>query len=160
MKTRSRREGKKTIKIKRIRAVYDRCTITEEMNSYVEPLKKFCNSAQVFQTFRFLRNETKEYVLSLHLDAKYRVCCVDEVAIGSLNEAIVHPREVFKSALLSSAAAIVLIHNHPSGDPTPSKIDFEITDRLKKAAELLGVRLLDHIIIGDDYVSFADRGLL
>ncbi len=166
MKTRSRRENKqnpeskKTINIKRIRAVYEKFTITEEMSPYAEPLKKFCNSEQVFQTFRFLQNETKECVLSLHLDAKNRICCVDEVAIGSLDEAIVHPREVFKSALLSSAAAIVLIHNHPSGDPTPSKMDFEITDRLKKAAEVLGVRLLDHIIIGDDYVSFADRGLL
>lgn len=166
MKTRSGQENnrntesKKTIKLKRIRAVYEKFTITEEMNSYVEPLKKFCNSAQVFQVFRFLQNETKECVLSLHLDAKNRVCCVDEVAVGSLNEAIVHPREVFKSALLSSAAAIILIHNHPSGDPAPSKIDFEITDRLKMAAEVLGVRLLDHIIIGDDYFSFADKGLL
>ena len=166
MKTRSGQEDnkngdkKKTIKLKRIKAVYEKFTITEETNSYVEPFKKFSNSAQVFQTFKFLQNETKECVLSIHLDAKHRVCCVDEVATGSLDEAIVHPREVFKSALLSSAAAIILVHNHPSGDSTPSKIDFEITERLKKAAEVLGVKLLDHIIIGDGYVSFADRGLL
>ena len=73
----------------------------------------------------------------------------------------VHPREIFKSCLLSSAAAIILLHNHPSGDPTPSREDLELTGRLNDSGELLGIRVLDHIIIGSGcYVSLADRGLL
>jgi DNA repair protein RadC len=85
---------------------------------------------------------------------------VDEVSVGSLNQSIVHPRELFKTALLSSAAAIILVHNHPSGDPTPSREDIEITRRLKEAGEILGVKLLDHIIVGSSYLSFTERGLL
>jgi hypothetical protein len=69
-------------------------------------------------------------------------------------------REVYKSALLSSAAAIIILHNHPTGDPAPSREDIEITRRLKEAGEIIGVRLLDHIIIGDSFVSFVERGLL
>jgi DNA repair protein RadC len=77
-----------------------------------------------------------------------------------LNQSIVHPRELFKTALLSSAAAIILVHNHPTGDPTPSREDIEITRRLKEAGEILGVKLLDHIVIGSSYISFVERGLL
>ena len=104
--------------------------------------------------------ETKEHFLCVHLDGKNRLSCVDRVAVGSLNSAIVHPREVFKTALLSSAAALILIHNHPSGDPTPSREDLELTGRLKEAGELLGIKVLDHVIIGDTYVSLCERGLL
>ena len=96
----------------------------------------------------------------MHLDGKNRICCVDEVSVGSLNQSIVHPREVFKTALLSSAAAIIILHNHPSGDPSPSREDIEITRRLKDAGDIIGVRLLDHIVIGDTYCSFVERGLL
>ena len=150
----------KTIKFKQIKAVYEKFIITEEMSPYVEPLKKFSSSKQVFETFKFLQNETKEYFITLHLDAKNRICCIDEVSIGSLSQAVVHPREVFKTALLSSAAAIILLHNHPSGDPTPSREDIELTKRLKEAGEVIGIRVLDHIIIGDNYVSFADQDLV
>jgi len=110
--------------------------------------------------FSFLNQETKEYFLTLHLDGKNRIVCMEEVSVGSLNQSIVHPREVFKTALLSSAAAIVLIHNHPSGDPTPSREDREITRRLKEGGDLLGIRVLDHIIVGESYLSFVEQGLL
>ena len=80
--------------------------------------------------------------------------------MGSLNQSIVHPREVFKTALLSSAAAIILIHNHPTGDTTPSSEDFEVTRRLQEAGTLLGIKVLDHIIIGTSYYSFAEMGVI
>lgn len=89
-----------------------------------------------------------------------RILCIDRVSVGSLNQSIVHPREVFKSAVYSSAAAIILVHNHPSLDPAPSREDIEITRRLKECGELLGIKLLDHIIVGDSYVSFVERGML
>ena len=80
---------------------------------------------------------------------------------GSLTVALVHPREVFAFAVRESAAAVILLHNHPSGDPTPSLEDRQLTDRLVAVEKLLGIRVLDHVIIGDSrYVSFADEGWL
>jgi DNA repair protein RadC len=107
-----------------------------------------------------LMKETKEQFLTLHLDGKNRIICMDLVSIGSLNQSIVHPREVFKTALLSNAAALILIHQHPTGDPTPSSEDLSITRRLKEAGEIMGIKVLDHIIIGETYLSFVERGLL
>jgi DNA repair protein RadC len=150
----------RSIKIKRIKAVFDTLTIREEVSSYLPPSTRFTSPKQIFDLFSFLRNETKEYFITLHLDGKNRISCMEEVSVGSLNQSIVHPREVFKTALLSSAAAIVLIHNHPSGDPLCSREDREITRRLKEAGDLLGIRVLDHIIIGDSYMSFVEQGLL
>src|SRR6266481_698775 len=97
----------------------------------------------------------REQFVVLVLDGKNRVVGFNVVSIGSLTAALVHPREVFKAAILSNAAALILVHNHPSGDPTPSAEDRAITDRLRKGAELLGMSLLDHVVIGDGrYVSF------
>lgn len=90
-----------------------------------------------------------------------RIACVDCVSVGSLNQSIVHPREVFKTALISNAAALVLIHNHPSGDPSPSSEDIAITRRLKEAGDLLGVKVVDHVIVGTDgMVSLLERGVM
>ncbi|MBT0664495.1 DNA repair protein RadC [Geobacter pelophilus] len=150
----------RTIKLKQIRAVYETLTIKEELNRYLPPFTRYNSPEQVFTTFGYLRQETKEYFLAIHLDGKNRICCVDEVSVGSLNQSIVHPREVFKTALLSSAAAIILVHNHPTGDPTPSREDIEITRRLRETGDVIGVRVLDHIIIGDSYASFVSLGLL
>lgn len=150
----------RTIKIKRIRAVYETMTIKEEVSQYLKPFTRYTTPNQVFDTFSFLRRETKEYFFAIHLDGKNRICCVDEVSVGSLNQSVVVAREVYKTALLSSAAAIIILHNHPSGDPSPSREDIEITRRLKEAGEIIGVRLLDHIVIGDTYFSFVERGLL
>ena len=86
---------------------------------------------------------------------------MDLVSVGSLNQSIVHPREVFKSACLSNATALILIHQHPSGDSSPSSEEIAITRRLKEAGEILGIKVLDHIIVGDGkYQSFVERGLL
>ncbi len=85
-----------------------------------------------------------------------------EVSIGSLNASIVHPRELFKEAVKVSAASIVLVHNHPSGDPTPSGADVQLTRRLVKAGDVLGIEVLDHVVIGDggEHSSLRDLGLM
>lgn len=148
----------KTIRLKSIRSVYETHTVAE--GSCLRTGTRYTSAAEVYNTFCYLQQETKEHFLSLHLDGKNRILCVDPVSVGSLNQSIVHPRETFKHCLLSSAAALILIHNHPSGDPTPSAEDRTITKRLQEAGEILGIRILDHIIIGDTYYSFVENGLL
>ncbi len=151
----------KTIRLKQIKAMYEVLRIEEEVSSYLKTGTRFNSPAQVFETFKFLMKETKENFATLHLDGKNRVVCMDTVSVGSLNQSIVHPREVFKSACLSNAAAIILVHQHPSGDATPSREDIAITKRLKEAGEVMGIAVLDHIIVGDgEYTSFVERGLL
>jgi DNA repair protein RadC len=150
----------RSIKFKQIKAVYETLAVREEIGRYFEQGTRFTSPLQIFNIFSFLANETKEYFFTAHLDGKNRIVCIDQVSVGSLNQSIVHPREVFKTALLSSAAAIMLIHNHPSGDPQPSREDREITRRLKEAGDLLGIRVLDHIIIGETYMSFVEEGLM
>ena len=108
---------------------------------------------------KFLDELDREELIVACLNAKNEVNSVNVVSIGSLNNSIVHPREVFKTAILSNAASIVMIHNHPSGDVTPSKEDKEITLRIKESGTILGICLLDHIIIGNDtYYSFKEHG--
>lgn len=124
-------------------------------------MERFTSPRQIFDYFHHeLRDSRKELFITLLLDGKNRIVRRVEISVGSLNQSIVHPREVFKTACLSSAAAILLIHNHPTGDPAPSREDMEITRRLKEAGDLLGIKILDHIIIGDSYLSFVEQGLL
>ena len=93
------------------------------------------------------------------LDAKHAIIGVNIVSIGTLTLSLVHPREVFKPAILMNASALIGVHNHPSGDPTPSPEDRTLTARLRQAGELLGIALLDHLILGEEQVySFADQG--
>lgn len=100
----------------------------------------------------------KECFMVLHLDSKNRVIKDEVVSIGTLNVSVVHPREIFKSAIKESANSIVLVHNHPSGDPTPSKDDEEVTEKLFEAGALLNIKVLDHVIVGrDGYWSFNER---
>lgn len=127
----------------------------------LKPGDRYTSSSEVFSHYHArLRERKKEVFISLLLDSKNRLIreiCVSE---GSLNASLVHPREVFSPAVRESAAAVLFIHNHPSGDPAPSREDLELTRRLREAGELMGIRVLDHIIIGNgQYVSFADRGL-
>ncbi|HQU29743.1 MAG TPA: DNA repair protein RadC [Nitrospirales bacterium] len=97
----------------------------------------------------------------LLLNAKHKVMGVHTVSIGSLTVSIVHPREVYKAAILANAAAIIGIHNHPSGNPDPSPEDHALTKRLSEAGNILGITLLDHVIIGQNtHYSFADQGQL
>ncbi|HEV3408760.1 MAG TPA: DNA repair protein RadC, partial [Chthoniobacterales bacterium] len=108
----------------------------------------------------------KESLRVLLLDTRYRLLRMEEISRGSLNESIAHPREVFRPAIVSSAYAVIVAHNHPSGDPTPSQSDHSLTRRLAEAAELLQIKLLDHVIIGAPaegrlpYFSFKEAGVL
>lgn len=128
----------------------------------LESLERFTSPLQIFNHFHFsFRDRRKEYFLTLLLDGKNRIIRQEQISEGSLNQSIVHPREVFIAAVKESAAAVILVHNHPSGDPAPSREDREITRRLKESGEIMGIRVLDHIIIGDgSYYSFVEMGLL
>ena len=97
----------------------------------------------------------------LLLNTKNHVLSREEISIGSLNASIVHPREIFNIPLRKSAASIILVHNHPSGDPSPSQEDLEVTRRLVEAGNILGIAVRDHLIIVDGcYFSFKEKGLL
>jgi len=103
----------------------------------------------------------KEYFKIVMLNTKNQIIGIENISIGSLNSSIVHPREVFKEAIKRSSASIILAHNHPSGDPTPSKEDINITKRLIEGGEILGIKVLDHIIIGNNiYVSLKERDII
>ena len=108
-------------------------------------------------------NPDREHFVALLLDTKNRITGIHQVSQGSLNQSVVHPRETLKCAVLASAAAIILAHNHPSGDLTPSREDIEITRRLKEAGDILGIKVLDHIIVDTESgncSSFVNIGLL
>jgi len=106
-----------------------------------------------------LRDADREHFYVVLLSTKNHVLAVELVSVGSLSASIVHPREVFKPAIVASAAAIVVAHNHPSNDVTPSREDIEFTRRLAKAGELLGIRVLDHVIVCDgSYASLREAG--
>lgn len=108
---------------------------------------------------RELGQADREHFIVLHLNVKNRLLAKETISIGSLSANIVHPREVFRGAVMHGSAAIILAHNHPSGDTTPSREDKELTSRLCAAGELLGIRVLDHIIVGGSwYLSLADKG--
>ena len=103
----------------------------------------------------------KEYFKGIYLDSRKRIIKQETIFIGSLNESVVHPREIFKIALDENAAAIILVHNHPSGDPSPSSFDIEVTKELITAGNLLGIEILDHIIIGGNkFVSLKNKELI
>ncbi len=122
-----------------------------------EPLR---GSGDVYWHFRErLASEPREHFYAVLLDNKHRKIRDVAVSQGSLTASIVHPRDVFEPVVREAAAAVVFVHNHPSGDPTPSKEDIEITRRLREFGELMGVRVLGHVVIGKGrYVSFVDDG--
>jgi DNA repair protein RadC len=113
-----------------------------------------------------MRALDRESLRAVLLDTKHHLLRVIEISLGTLNESVAHPREVFRPVLLHAAYAFVLVHNHPSGDPTPSEADRRLTRRLVEAAQLLQVRLLDHVIMGAPadgrlpYFSFAEAGMM
>lgn len=128
-----------------------------------EELKRgepFRSSSEVFNHYReHLGGLKKEEFHVLLLDAKNRKIKDVRVSEGSLTSSLVHPREVFNPVIRESAAAVILVHNHPSGDPSPSQEDLHITRRLREIGEVMGVRVLDHVIVGKGkYVSFVDDG--
>lgn len=112
----------------------------------------------VMNDMRFL---SQEHFVCLYLNTKNQVLHKKTVFIGSLNASIVHPREVFKEALRRSAASVICLHNHPSGDPQPSREDIEVTKRLVESGKIIGIEVLDHLIIGENkFVSLKEKGYL
>lgn len=124
--------------------------------------RAFHAAGDFFTYYRLrLRDRKREVFVAVLLDQKNRFLADETCSEGSLTSSIVHPREVFRRAVRESAAAVAFVHNHPSGDPTPSDPDREITARLADVAKLVGIRMLDHVIVGDTkYFSFAEEGLL
>jgi len=107
-----------------------------------------------------LRGKMKEYFLVLSLDTRSQLIKVSEVSVGSLDTSVVHPREVFKEAISASASSVILVHNHPSGDPQPSEDDVMLTRRLVQAGQLVGIGVLDHVVMGEErFVSLKREGL-
>jgi DNA repair protein RadC len=113
-----------------------------------------------------MRGLHKESLRVILLDTRYHLLWAEEISLGSVNESIAHPRDVFRPAIIASAYAVIVAHNHPSGDPSPSQSDHSLTRRLAEAAELLQIKLLDHVIIGapaegrQAYFSFKEAGIL
>ncbi|MDZ5253094.1 RadC family protein [Clostridium sp. LIBA-8841] len=108
-----------------------------------------------------LRMLQQEVLMLITLDTKNKVISKKEIFRGGLNSSLVHPREIFKEAVKDSAASIIICHNHPSGDPTPSKDDINITTRLKECGKMMGIELLDHLIIGDNrFISLKEKDIL
>lgn len=126
--------------------------------------QRFINNPQDAASFvrEFLEDLDREAVLVLCLDTKHQPTSINTVSIGTLFNSLVHPREIFKAAVLANSAAIIVCHNHPSGIPEPSQDDLKMTERLVEAGELIGIDVLDHIIIGhgNAYTSFRERGLM
>jgi len=147
----------KATQIKAALEVGKRMASTRSGNS-----KKMNTSRALVDYFApFLQNLRKEVVKVALLNNKLHIIKDIVVSEGSVDASIVHPREVMIPAIKESATKIVLIHNHPSGDPSPSQADIEITHRVSKAGEIIGIKLLDHIIIGgNEFYSFADEGMI
>ena len=108
-----------------------------------------------------LRYENREHMCALLLNAKNHIIAWETISIGSLTASVVHPREVFKPAIVKGAVSIILVHNHPSGDPTPSKEDIEVTARMVQVGKVMDIPVFDHIIVGGDkFVSLKEKGVI
>ena len=108
-----------------------------------------------------LRFEQKEHFLAMFLDVRNRILALSTISVGSLTSSIAHPREVFREAIRYSAAGVILVHNHPSGDPAPSREDIQLTKQMMKAGEIMGIPVLDHVVVaGDNYLSIKEANCL
>lgn len=123
------------------------------------PGRRLRSAADVYGDFKCLTSLDREAFMVLHLDQRNRVTGVHVVSVGSLSASLVHPREVFKGAILSNAAAVLLVHNHPSGDPSPSVEDRQITARLRACGDVLGIEVRDHVVVAEEgYYSYEEQG--
>ncbi len=115
----------------------------------------------IYKVLKFLSESDRERFVGVYLDAKNRINCLDEISKGTLTASLVHPREVYKAAILTNAASVIIAHNHPSGDPRPSREDIELTERLIDAGKMIGIELLDHVIVGNgNFESLRETGYL
>jgi len=148
----------------RIQVSFERVVLVREKVGRYELPKAIRSPEDAYKAITTLTNvqeEAQEVFGILILNTKNKVVAVHEVSRGTLNSSVVHPREIFKPAVLHNAAGIICFHNHPSGDTVPSKEDIEVTERLVAAGEILGIIVMDHIIVGDDdYTSLRDLGVM
>jgi DNA repair protein RadC len=132
----------------------------ENSASYL-PTTPFTSSKEVWDYFSTLEEEPREVVIATYLDNKHRALSIEEISRGTLTTSLFEPRAILQGTLLANAAALIMVHNHPAGDPKPSAEDISVTKSLKQLADLLPVRFLDHVIIGrKSYVSLRDSGQL
>lgn len=124
--------------------------------------RKISSPSDVVNLIRdYMDNSDREQFIIIAVDTKNQPTAINTCSIGTLNTSLVHPREVFKMAILANSNSIILAHNHPSGDVSPSKEDISITNRLKEAGSIIGINVLDHLIIGfENYLSFKEKSLL
>lgn len=148
----------------RIQVSFERVVLVKEKVGRYELPKAIRNPEDAYKAITTLTNvhkEAQEVFGILILNTKNKVVAAHEVSRGTLNSSMVHPREIFKPAVLHNAAGIICFHNHPSGDTEPSKEDIEVTERLVMAGEIMGIIVMDHIIVGDDeYISLRDLGMM
>ncbi len=133
--------------------------IREKAHAY--NVKRITSAADVYHALAEYACEDREHFIAITLDGASKVIEKRVIHIGTLNQSLVHPREVFRPAILDNAAGIIIAHNHPSGTLEASRADIQITQRLKEVAKLVGIELLDHVIISKEgYYSFSDEGCL
>ena len=151
-------------KMSRIQVSFERVVLVREKVGRYELPKAIRSPEDAYKAITTLTNvqeEAQEVFGVLILNTKNKVVAVHEVSRGTLNSSMVHPREIFKPAVLHNAAGIICFHNHPSGDTVPSKEDIEVTERLVAAGEIMGIIVMDHIIVRDDeYTSLRDIGVM
>ena len=139
----------KSLEVREIEYSYDKRPKISGMDDVVQIVKPM------------IADPNKEFFIALYLNTKNGVLKQEVISIGSLNANVVHPREIFKTACMISASSIIVAHNHPSGDPAPSREDIEITKKLYEAGKMMGIELLDHVIIGyDRNYGFKESGQL
>lgn len=135
--------------------------VTAENAAVYLPATPFTSSKDVMDYFSTLEEEPREVVIAAYLDNKHRFLAIEEVSRGTLTASLFEPRAILQGAVLTNAAALIMVHNHPSGDPKPSVEDLSVTKSLKQLTDLMPIRLLDHIIIGrKNYFSLHDSGQL
>ena len=148
----------------RIQVSFERVVLVREKLGRYELPRKIGSPEDAYKAITTITNvqeEAQEVFGILILNTKNKIVAVHEISRGTLNASMVHPREVFKPAILHNAAAIICFHNHPSGDPKPSKEDIEITKRLIEVGKIMEIGIFDHIIVGDDrYISLKGRGVI
>ncbi len=148
----------------KIKVSFERVVLVKEKVAKYELPKKIESPEQAYKAITAITSveeEAQEVFGVLILNTKHKIVAVHEISRGTLNASIVHPREVFKPAILHNAAAIICFHNHPSGDPKPSKEDIKITQQLVEAGKIMEIEVLDHIIVGDErYTSLKERGII
>ena len=132
-------------------------TVSEEESVFIKSPSDILN----MDIKGYLEKQEQENFVVIALDGSHKVTSVRVVSVGTVNQTFIHPREVFRYAIMENASAIIICHNHPSGSIKPSEDDYKTTERLKKASDLLGITLLDHIIIANgNYYSFLENGVV